>query len=57
MGDNIVMGLHMDIAITCAKKALDFLEKNQYGEAKHELTKSLYDLEEAKLLYKKLGGK
>ena len=57
LGDNVVMGLHMDIAITCAQKAKDHLDRNQYGEAKHELNKALLDMEEARILYKKLGGK
>ena len=57
LGDNVVMGLHMDIAITCAKASKEYFEKNQYGEAKHELSKAILEMEEARTLYRKMGGK
>lgn len=57
LGDSLVMGLHLDIAIKCMQNAKDFLEKNKYGEAKHELNKALLDAEEARVLFNKLQNK
>ena len=57
LGDSVVMGLHLDIAIQCMQNARDCLERNKYGEAKHELTKALLDAEEARVLFKKLTTK
>ena len=49
------MGLHLDIAIQCLQNAKDCLEKNKFGEAKHEINKALLDAEEARVLFKKLN--
>ena len=56
LGDALVMGLHLDIAIQCLQNAKDCLERNKYGEAKHEINKALLDAEEARVLYKKLNS-
>ena len=55
MGDNLVIDLHLDIANTCAMKARDMLDKNMFGEAKHELAKAIIELEEARVLFKKVN--
>ena len=56
LGDSLVMGLHLDIAIQCLQNAKDCLEKNRFGEAKHEINKALLDAEEARVLFKKLSS-
>ena len=55
LGDNLVIDLHLDIASSCAMKARDMLEKNMFGEAKHELAKAVVELEEARKLYRKMN--
>lgn len=56
LGDALVMGLHLDIAIQCLQNAKDCLERNKYGEAKHEINKALLDAEECRVLFKKLNS-
>lgn len=56
LGDALVMGLHLDIAIQCLQNAKDCLERSKYGEAKHEINKALLDAEEARVLFKKLNS-
>ena len=55
LGDNVVMGMHIDFLIEFLRKAKELMEKNAFGEAKHELTKALLEAEEARSLFKKLN--
>jgi hypothetical protein len=57
MGDNLVLELHMEQAVSHLKKAKNLLDADKYGEARHEITKALLEAEEMKMLYNKLNNK
>ena len=56
LGDNLVLSLHLDLAETCANKAKELLERNAFGEAKHEIGKVIRELSEAKDLFNRINA-
>lgn len=54
LGDTLVVELHMDMAVAACEAAKEFIKKGETGKTKHEIDKVLLELQEARMLFKKI---